>query len=125
VRPEEVDPGLFFDETDRSRKGRWKAMQLCKQVERAATVTLAGDCTSLALIGASVAAVAPAPDCGRLLVTVVLAPGRGLPDLEEAGAALRRSGPAFRQEAARSIHRKRAPELFFDVRLAQEEVSGE
>jgi hypothetical protein len=28
------------------------------------------------------------------------------------------TGPSFRQEAARSIHRKRVPEITFDVRLA-------
>jgi hypothetical protein len=57
-------------------------------------------------------------------VAVVLAPGRATDDVDGAAAELRRSAAAFRAEAARSIHRKRAPELVFDVRLS-EEVSDE
>jgi hypothetical protein len=48
VRPdEEADPRRFFDETDRSGKRNWKVQQLCKQVERAAAVTLAGECEAM------------------------------------------------------------------------------
>jgi ribosome-binding factor A len=125
VRPDEIDPGLFFDETRRYRKGQWKAMQLCKQVERAATLTLADQCASELLAGAAVASVEPAPDCGRLLVTVVLDARRRESDMEEAAAALRRMAGAFREEAARSIHRKRTPELAFSVRLGGGEVKDE
>lgn len=123
VRPdEEVDPRRFFDETDRSGKRNWKVQQLCKQVERAAAVTLAGECGGDALLGAAVAFVEPAPDSGRLMVTVALAPGKGVDELAEARAALGRSAASFREEVARTIHRKRVPEIVFDVR-ASEEVS--
>jgi hypothetical protein len=68
VRPdEEANPRRFFDETDRSGKRNWKVQQLCKQVERAAAVTLAGECESDALLGAAVAFVEPAPDSSRLI----------------------------------------------------------
>jgi hypothetical protein len=121
VRPdEEADPRRFFGETERSVKRNWKVQQLCKQVERAAAVTLAGECESDALLGAAVACVEPAPDSGRLMVMVVLAPGRGAEEVEDARTALARSAVSFREEAARTIHRKRVPEIVFDVRLSED-----
>jgi hypothetical protein len=125
MRPdEEADPRRFFDETDRSGKRNWKVQQLCKQVERAAAVTLAGECEGDALLGATVAFVKPAPDCSRLMATVVLAPGTSLDDVAEARAALARSAATFREEVARTIHRKRVPEIVFDVRLSEEARRG-
>jgi ribosome-binding factor A len=121
---EEADPRRFFDETDRSEKRSWKVQQLCKQVERAAAVTLASECEGDALLGAAVASVEPAPDSGRLRVTVVLGPGRTDRHLMEARAALLDLAPAFRGEVGRSIHRKRVPEIVFDVRLAEEVSRG-
>jgi ribosome-binding factor A len=118
------DPEVFFGEPDRSRKRSWKVQQLCKQVERAAALTLTGDCRSDVLVGATVAAVDPAPDSARLLVSVVLAYGRTGDQVIEARAALREAAPSFRSEVARSIHRKRAPEILFDVRLAEEMSRG-
>ena len=98
--------------------------QLCKQVERAAALTLAGECESDALLAAAVASVEPAPDCSRLMATVVLAPGKGAEDLADARAALARSAASFRGEVARTIHRKRVPEIVFDVRLSEEVGRG-
>lgn len=98
--------------------------QLCKQVERAAAVTLAGECEGDALLGAAVAFVEPAPDSTRLMATVVLAPGKGAEDLAAARAALARSAASFREEVARTIHRKRVPEIVFDVRLSEEVGRG-
>jgi ribosome-binding factor A len=120
VRPDdEVDPRVFFGDTSETRKRNWKAQQLCKQVERAAAVTLA-DRASDEIIGASVLSVEPAPDARRLLVVVCLGPGKAAEHIPEARAELARATPAFRDEVARSIHRKRVPEIVFDVRLAQE-----
>ena len=120
VWTDDVDPGLFFEDRGPSRRGTWKLQQLCKQVERAASVTLAGECASDVLVGAAVVSAEPAPDASRLRVTVVLAPGRSMEDAVRAIAELRRAAPAFRREAARSIHRKRVPDLTFDVRWAGE-----
>ncbi len=121
---EDADPRRFFDDTDRSRKGNWKVQQLCKQVERAAAVTLAGECESDALLGATVASVEPAPDSSRLMATVVLASGKGTDDLADARAVLARSAASFREEVARTIHRKRVPEIEFNVRLSEEVHRG-
>jgi hypothetical protein len=49
-------------------------------------------------------------------VLVVLSPSRGEGDVEDATAALLGLTAAFRAEVARSIHRKRVPELAFEVR---------
>jgi hypothetical protein len=125
VRPdEEADPRQFFGETDRSERRNWKVQQLCKQVERAVAVTLAGECEGDALLGAAVAFVEPAPDSSRLMATVVLAPGKGSDDLTAARAALARSARSFREEVARTIHRKRTPEIVFDVRPSAEVSRG-
>lgn len=121
---EEADPARFFGEPDRSGRRNWKAQQLCKQVERASAVTLAGECGSDVLTGACVASVEPAPDASRLRVTVVLATGRGGEELAEARAALARAAASFREEVARTIHRKRVPEIVFDVRLGGEVGRG-
>jgi ribosome-binding factor A len=117
---EDVSPELFFGEADRSQRKHWKALQLCKQVERAAAMVLSADCQEEVLAGAAVAAVLPAPDAARLMVRVVLAPGRAPEDVGTAREALGRAAARFREEVARSIHRKRVPEIVFDVWLAEE-----
>ena len=82
-------------------------------------MALAAECESPVLVGAWVAAVEPAPDASRLRITVVLAPERDTDDLAEAWATLSRAAPAFRAEVARSISRKRVPELVWGVHLAE------
>ena len=78
-----------------------KDQQFCRQVQRA---------LNLALDDLFVEEVTPAPDCGRLLVTVQIPPGQPI-----AGtlAALAKESPRLRAEVAAAITRKRAPELFF------------
>jgi len=120
----EADPGVFFGETERSRKTNWKALQLCKQVEHAASLALASECESDALEGAVVVCVEPAPDAGRLRIVVCLAAAVSAEGIVEARAALARSAPSFRAEVARSIHRKRVPEIVFELRLPEQVERG-
>jgi ribosome-binding factor A len=54
--------------------------------------------------------VSPAPDCGHLLVHVVLPVDRPVAD---ALSALRRDAARLRSEVAMATTRKRAPELSF------------
>jgi hypothetical protein len=54
--------------------------------------------------------VSPAPDCGHLLVHVLIPGGRPVAD---AISALHRGAPRLRSEVATAITRKRAPELSF------------
>lgn len=120
----EADPGVFFGETGRSRKTNWKALQLCKQVEHAASLALAIECESDALAGAFVASVEPAPDAGRLRIVVCLAAAVSAEGMVEARAALARGAASVRAEVARSIHRKRVPEIVFELRLPEQVDRG-
>jgi len=92
------------------RQALHKTQQLCRQVQRALNLALAGPTAGEGLTGLFVEEVAPAPDCGHLLVFVALPEARSG---SEALAALRRAAPSLRAEVASSITRKRAPELFF------------
>ncbi len=115
------DKEQFFGALGERRKTNWKLQQLCRQVERAAALALAEVDVP---VGAAVAEVAPAPDASRLRVIVVLAAGSGAQHLVDTRAALERDAAAFRSEIARAIHRKRVPEVVFDVRLAEEVEIG-
>ena len=59
--------------------------------------------------------VTPAPDCGHLLVHVVVPPDRSV---AETLSALRRDAAGLRSEVALASSRKRAPELSFVPVLA-------
>jgi ribosome-binding factor A len=90
------------------RQAQRKTRQLCRQVQRA---------LNLALDGLFVEEVSPAPDCGRLLVRVVIPAGTAV---AEAMSALRRDTPRLRAEVAAEITRKRAPELCFVPAVPEE-----
>lgn len=122
---DEADPARYFGSGSRNRRADWKARQLCRQVERSAALTLAELFECGALASSAVAGVAPAPDASRLRVSVVLSPGKTPSDLEAAAATLREKAGLFREEAARAIHRKRAPEIVFEVWLGGEGNGGE
>jgi len=96
-----------------ARQAHRKAQQFCRQVQRALNLALA-DCTSTESL--YVEEVSPAPDCGHLLVHVLVPSGHGVAD---AIGALRRDAPRLRREVAMSIARKRAPELSFIPGLAE------
>ena len=61
--------------------------------------------------------VTPAPDCGHLLVHVVVPDNRSIAD---ALSSLRQDAPRLRSEVAMTISRKRAPELSFVPRRRAE-----
>ena len=92
------------------RQGERKARQFCRQVQRALNLALADQHTDDGLNDLFVEDVSPAPDCGHLLVHVVIP--RKQP-VEEALGGLRRSAPRLRSEVAMATARKRAPELSF------------
>lgn len=85
------------------RHDQRKALQFCRQVQRALNFALAD-------LGLFVEEVSPAPDCGHLLVHVFIPHGRPVAD---AITELRRDAPRLRSEVAMAITRKRAPELSF------------
>jgi len=92
------------------RQAQRKARQFCQQVQQALNLALANCSASDGANGLFVEDVCPAPDCGRLLVHVLIPAGRPVAD---AIGALRRDAPRLRSEVAMAITRKRAPELSF------------
>jgi ribosome-binding factor A len=92
------------------RQALRKTQQFCRQVQRALNMALA-DCTA-ANQGSDVFVdeVSPGPDCGHLLVHIVVQDGYSIAD---AMSALRRDTSRLRSEVAMAISRKRAPELMF------------
>jgi len=93
-----------------SRQAQRKTQQFCRQVQRALNLALAD--SSVAGIGCDlfVDEVSPGPDCGHLLVHIVVQDGYPVVD---AMSALRSDASRLRSEVAMAIARKRAPELSF------------
>jgi ribosome-binding factor A len=92
------------------RQAAWKTMQFCRQVQRALNLALENLSADDDIGGLFVEEVSPAPDCGHLLVHVLIPIGRSVAD---AISALHRCAPRLRSEVAMAITRKRAPELSF------------
>src|SRR5579871_4257883 len=92
------------------RRAQRKTRQLCRQVERTLNLAFADRSGEDDLGGLFVNEVSPAPDCGRLLVHVVIPAGRPAAGVI---SALRRESSRLRFEVAAAITRKRAPELSF------------
>lgn len=107
-----TDPRVFFDRRQPRRKGGRKALQLCAQVSRALSYALS-DCDDDILRNLYIDSVVPAPDEKRLMVTVINSLGSEPPP--EVLEHLHLHYGRLRGEVARSIHRKRAPELSFQV----------
>jgi ribosome-binding factor A len=93
-----------------SRQAQRKTQQFCRQVQRALNLALAD--SSAAGIGCDlfVDEVSPGPDCGHLLVHIVVQDGYSIVD---AMSALHSDASRLRSEVAMAIARKRAPELSF------------
>ncbi|MBI1830959.1 MAG: hypothetical protein HYR84_05850 [Planctomycetes bacterium] len=85
-----------------------KALQLCRQVERVLSVCLEGEI----LRDLTVQTVVPAPDSTRLLVRFIY---HGAEPLANVLATLHACCPRLRAEVAASIHRRKTPELTFEV----------
>ena len=110
----------------RQRKARHKDQQLCRQVAQTLSLALAG-CGDALLRDLYVADVVPAPDAGRLLVSVypmtaLTSSGTGQPcdvmsaeQMSQILGRLEAAAPMLRREVASAITRKRAPELLFRV----------
>jgi ribosome-binding factor A len=112
-----TDPD-FIEALDENESGRAsfrrkierKTQQFCKQVQRALNFALADGSVGEGIEGLYVEEVSPAPDCGRLLVHVLVPVSLQLADVM---TALGRETPRLRSEVAAAITRKRAPELCF------------
>lgn len=122
VGPEDgVDPKEFHDRRIRSPRSpaSRKALQLCQQVMEALQLALGGMADEH-LQNLTVVSVEPAPNSGRLLVTVAVP---GLADVTDETTvnlileALAKASGRLRTEVAGEIHRRYAPELVFTISL--------
>lgn len=102
--------GSASDRLSSGRQSERKTRQLCRQVQRALNLALADGHSHDGLNEVFVEEVTPAPDCGHLLVHVIVPADR---PASESIAALRREVVRLRAEVAMAITRKRAPELSF------------
>lgn len=101
-----IDPKLeMFHKKIKNRK----ALQLCAQVADTLNCALAG-CADEVLQGLTVASVVPAPNAGRMLVTLV---GDGNPD--ELLLHVDRANGILRTEIGSVINRKKVPLLTFTI----------
>ena len=92
-----------------------KLRQLCRQVERAVTTALADDVADEVLLDLTVATVLPWPNASRLLVVVEPTSPDDEIDRDVILEHLRAVKPELRSVIAGVIHRKRTPELCFEI----------
>ncbi len=90
-----------------------KALQLCRQIERTLHLALGG-LSDPVLNDLLVVEVRPFPDSTRLLVTVCSATGDALEPATVLQHVDRASG-RMRESVAAAVHRKKLPELIFQV----------
>ena len=105
-----IDPREESNRGGRRRGPDRKTLQLCAAVGRTLHQLLSGECGDDLLAGCRVLSVVPAPNAGRLLVTVV---SDGPPDV--VASRLAAASGFLRSQVAASIHRKKTPELTFAV----------
>ncbi len=98
----------------RDRQAGRKALQLCGQVRDALGVIFPGLADEV-LQGLTVVSVEPAPHAGRLRVTVAVPSPADATDRTAAVERLVRAAGRLRREVAASVHRRKAPELTFEV----------
>jgi len=98
----------------RGKVANRKALQLCREVERTLGTLLAGGCGDSLLHDLLVQSVVPAPDSTRLLVTLSFL-GPAAVEAGEVLTRLQRAYGLFRGEVAAAIHRRKVPDLTFQV----------
>jgi ribosome-binding factor A len=105
-----VDPR--FETTERKHVPNRKALQLCSQVLDSLNLILSA-CSDISLQQLQVGSVLPAPDSTQLLVVLVAPDGL---DQDEVLMKVQAAYGMLRTEVARSICRKRVPQLKFVVK---------
>jgi hypothetical protein len=103
-----------FDVRGARCTGKRKTLQLCREAERTFSAVLGGECNDDILRELIVASVLPAPNAGRLMVTVVL-PDSALVSPADALERLLSVSGRLRAELAASVRRRKAPELAFRI----------
>ncbi|MCI0464458.1 MAG: hypothetical protein L0Z62_46590 [Gemmataceae bacterium] len=104
-----------------SRASNRKALQLCAQVSQTLQSVLAGEVGDDVLRDLVVDSVVPAPNSGRLLVTLSR-PDPGTASVEGVLARLHRAHGLLRSQVAAAITRRKTPELTFRLLATPETV---
>ena len=110
-----IDPRHYFSNKRKSKAKYRKAYQLCRQV--ADTLQLVLTNGDPELDGLTVLDVVPAPDSRRMLVLLGL-PAVQVKSASEVDAIMKRLQthvPRLRSEIARSINRRKTPQLLFEI----------
>ena len=103
-----------FDRHGERPSGKRKTLQLCREVERTLSAVLSGECDDDLLRELIVLSVVPAPNAGRLLVTIGL-PKSSSVSVEEVLERLLSKSGRLRSEVAAAVSRRKTPELAFRV----------
>ena len=114
-RPRPGSPGGGRGSGPGGREPDRKTLQLCGQVRKALDYVLSGETGDDLLRGLYVQDVLPAPDASRLLATVAPLDPQADLDLGVVLDKLDRVQPMLRAEVARSINRKKVPDLTFTL----------
>ena len=111
-----VDALLGRDETEKhfNPASDRKTLQLCRQVQRAISMALAGECADEVLRDVYVDSVVPTGGAAQLLVKVVI-PRHAALEWSDVLQRLNAQSGRLRAIVARSINRKRTPNLTFIV----------
>ena len=111
-----IDPRhYFYNKRQHHRKYR-KVFQLCRQVNDTLQMVLTGG--NEKLDGLAIVDVVPAPDSRRMLVILGLDPGtvvKSAAEVEQIMEQPQLETPRLRAEIARTINRKKTPNLVFEI----------
>jgi ribosome-binding factor A len=111
-----IDPRHYFFNKRKSKNKFRKVFQLCRQVSDTLHFVLnEGDPE---LEGLAVIDVIPAPDARRMLVMIGISPEREIEsasDIDRIMERLQSNIPRLRAEIARTINRKKTPQLIFEI----------
>lgn len=111
-----IDPRHYFYNKRKSKNKYRKVFQLCRQVSDTLHFVLSE--SNVALEGLTIVDVIPAPDARRMLVMIGISSERSIEsasDVEAIMARLKDDVPRLRAEIARSINRRKTPQLAFEI----------
>lgn len=111
-----IDPRHYFYNKRKPRNKNRKVYQLCRQVADTLQLVLCEEDMRLELL--NVVDVVPAPDSRRMLVLVEIDAARPIESASEIDlimAALVEHVPRLRAEIARTINRRKTPQLVFEI----------
>lgn len=115
-----IDPRKYFSRKSKTSSNR-KTYQLCKEIELTLNLTLAGELADPALSSLVIAKVEPIPESGDFLVIFEWRQNTRDFQFEEVMFSIKKASGFLRSEVAKSINRKRVPQLSYRL-LNPEEV---